>query len=321
MKAAVTRDEGVATLKSDGKGRTSLDIPWAYIKEKDDEGLELRFQNDQGEDIVKTTVYECYDKVGSLSLPLGQEAVNALVLSSGNQSFYYVYVAGLPKALKAVVNGTLTTAFVRKEESSATLKDQKVAAAAPVIDSPELAQGSEPEKAGGTLLVKILLAFVLLLVLAALIWWFFFKEGEAQKSVVTDPVATQNEQPAATVKDNAVSASGSTGKVCELGFSQDDKALLDACMASKPSDEELLKLASTSFANGRCMIGTRIYSSLGRTGAKGAALAYARFFDPKSNQQSDCVKKDGSQAKYWYEKSLKSSDPEDVNQAREALKP
>lgn len=321
MKAAVTRDEGVAALKTDGKGRTSLDIPWAFIKEKDDEGLELRFQNDQGEDIVKTTVYECYDKVGFLSLPLGQEVVNALVLSSGNQSFYYVYVAGLPKALKAVVNGTLTTAFVHKEESPATFKDQEVGAAEPAIDSPKLAQGSEPKKAGAALLVKILLACVSLLVFAALIWWFFLREGEAQKNIAADPAATQKEQPAVVAKDNVVPQSKNESNICKLGFSQDDKALLDACMASKPSDEELLKLASASFAKGRCMIGTRIYSSLGRTGAKGAALAYARFFDPKSNQQSDCVKKDGSQAKYWYEKSLKSSDPEDVNQAREALKP
>ena len=319
MKAAVTRDEGVATLKSDGKGRTSLDIPCAFIKEKDDEGLELCFQNDHGEDIVKTTVYAYDDKVGFLSLPLGQEVVNALVLSSGNQSFYYVYVAGLPKALKAVVNGTLTTAFVHKEESPAYLKDQEVGVA-PVIESPKISQGSEPKKAGVALLVKIVLALAALLLIAALVWWFLSKNGAEQTKPLTDPAVTAKEHPVAAVKDNAASVPKST-KVCELGFSQDDKALLDACMASKPSDEELLKLASASFANGRCMIGTRIYSSLGRTGAKGAALAYARFFDPKSNQQSDCGKKDGSQAKYWYEKSLKSSDPEDLNQAREALKP
>lgn len=318
MKVAVTRDEGVATLKSDGNGKTSLDIPCAFIKTKDDEGIELRFQNDQGEDIAKTTIYECYDKVGFLSLPLGQEVVNSLVLNSGNQSFYYVYVSGLPKALKAVVQGTLTASFARREASSEQSQKQGPDAE-PKTSSPNVNLVSEPKKKGGSPLVKILFAAcILLLALAAALWWFFLKDGVVQPRSPADPVTASKEQPAA---DKIGSPSQDASKVCELGFSQDDKALLDACMASKPADEELLELAQAAFAKGRCMIGTRIYSSLGRTGAQGAALAYAQFFDPKSKQQSDCVKKDGSQARYWYEKALKSADPDEVNQAKEALKP
>jgi hypothetical protein len=137
-----------------------------------------------------------------------------------------------------------------------------------------------------------------------------------------------DDQPQAGASDAAASqaapaagqASGSASGSCSIAASDNDQALLKGCLATNPSDQDLMGLAKEALSNKRCDVGTRLLTSLGRSGKQEFALYYAKLADPNSRDASACVKKDAAGAKYWYQKALDAGSSDEASQALEKLK-
>ncbi len=114
-------------------------------------------------------------------------------------------------------------------------------------------------------------------------------------------------------------ASGATGP-CTVAANSDDQALLKGCLATNPSDQDLMGLAKDALSNKRCDVGTRLLTSLGRSGKQDFSLYYAKLADPNTRDASACIKKDAASAKYWYQKALDAGNSDEAKQALEKLK-
>lgn len=114
-------------------------------------------------------------------------------------------------------------------------------------------------------------------------------------------------------------AAGAAGP-CTVAASSDDQALLKGCLATNPSDQDLMGLAKDALSNKRCDVGTRLLTSLGRSGKQDFSLYYAKLADPNTRDASACIKKDAGSAKYWYQKALEAGNSDEARQALEKLK-
>lgn len=147
------------------------------------------------------------------------------------------------------------------------------------------------------------------------------QDQQPQGSVVDGSAMGQNANAAKAASGQAVGgqASGATGP-CTVAANSDDQALLKGCLATKPSDQDLMGLAKDALSNKRCDVGTRLLTSLGRSGKQDFSLYYAKLADPNTRDASACIKKDAASAKYWYQKALDAGNSDEAKQALEKLK-
>ncbi len=328
-----------------GPGQAIMTIKAQIVNfDNDTDGVAFWFKKSNGDIIIEKHLLPLNPNDLELKFLLEADVVNKLIES--RSPFFLVNFAGNSADLRLGIRGRL--AMGQEKAPSApenpAPKDASVEEAIaqePLKIEPEpKVQAHSTKKPLSTALIAAIVSGVLLLaIIAFALWYFLLRADEVVAPQATAPVPTTEEnavvaedqakQDDGLKQDNAVaapavsSAQVATGGVsfgsCDLNSNSDDKALISECMATKPDNATLLKLGNEAMSSERCDIATRIFSSLGRAGAEGAALTYAQYFDPKSNLNSKCVKKDEAQAKYWYEKAKNSSSASDVKAATSAL--
>lgn len=120
-------------------------------------------------------------------------------------------------------------------------------------------------------------------------------------------------------KNSSVSAqSSSTVNGCSIS-NPDDKELIRACIQASISSDEIIEISNQAFANKRCNLGKRLFSSIGRKDGD-VAFAYAQYFDKNSSISSECEQKNEKMAIYWYEKAYSLNESDEAQEALSKLK-
>jgi len=156
-----------------------------------------------------------------------------------------------------------------------------------------------PQKTSRLPLLILLVA--LLLIVAGLVWWWMSRaDGAAPTQAASSPCSPQI-----------------------LSSSQDDLALLQACVKSQPDSAQVLELIKAGQQAKRCNLVQRLYAYKAQSGDVDIALAYARQYDPEGFTPGACIDKaDGETAAYWYERVLEQQpDNAHAKQRWEALQP
>ncbi len=173
-------------------------------------------------------------------------------------------------------------------------------------------------QAAGTLIKVIGIACVILLLLGAA---YFLKDliFNDLEGTSPSPVAqsqSQEEQSPAKAEETpqleenageklslgtAVGGLVSSNPVCRIdGAKGDDRTIINNCLASNPSNEDLRGMLAESLRLNRCEIALRILRTKGRAADGGLyAYVYAMYADPRSKFASQCITKSDADAQYW----------------------
>lgn len=323
-------------------GRARLIIDNAALTDDGVPTLNLEFFTPDDRRVVAKAVRAAASGSGVTAI-LEAEINDALARE--NQSLYRLNAGGT--LVNARVQGTLKTSNSRSSGASASgaLPEQQTA---PGVEAPAQEQAEQPApEPQSTMsftadpkpapaskkspLPWIIAGALLLLAIIAALWFFLWPKGAGEVAAPQDQEqvqesATLDQEPqtqenAAEEQNSAapVQTAGSASAPCALASSSSDSELLKNCLATRPDAGQLLALANEAQQAGRCEIAVRVYSSLGRTGDGEAAYIYADLFNPASDATSTCVKKDETQARYWYEKARDLGDDALKDKARKAL--
>lgn len=110
-------------------------------------------------------------------------------------------------------------------------------------------------------------------------------------------------------------------QACSLEHAKgDDKAIINNCLQSNPTADDLNYLLANAMKQDRCEIVLRILRTKGRA-ADGSTYAYvySQYADPNSSYKSKCINKSQDDATYWAER-VKSNQSFNQAQADELLK-
>lgn len=136
------------------------------------------------------------------------------------------------------------------------------------------------------------------------------KKDDESNTLVLDNSSNEN---------SSVSAqSSSTVNGCSIS-NPDDKELIRACIQASISSDEIIEISNQAFANKRCNLGKRLFSSIGRKDGD-VAFAYAQYFDKNSSISSECEQKNEKMAIYWYEKAYSLNESDEAQEALSKLK-
>lgn len=163
-------------------------------------------------------------------------------------------------------------------------------------------------------LLPLILLLLVLLGAAAAAWFWFSKDVVQPSDSAT--VASESNVTTPAAEPAAPCAVENMGSLSELAFVQ-------GCVKHAPSSAELLEVIVSAKAGKHCGIAQRLYANRSQAGDVEIARAYAREYDPKYHQASECfAEPDAATAAYWYETILGSM-PDDVEakQRFEELKP
>ena len=139
-----------------------------------------------------------------------------------------------------------------------------------------------------------LLIVVLLLLAAGLGFWFFTRTPAASPAPAPAPTTASADAQACTLE--------SMNSLPELAFVQ-------ACIKASPDSAQLLEIINQAKAGKHCGVAQRLYANRAQAGDVLIAKAYAREYDPKFLQASECFPvADNATAAYWYETIL-AQDP------------
>ena len=136
--------------------------------------------------------------------------------------------------------------------------------------------------------------------------------NQEPQSPAENQAAAQSSAETPAVSANSTASSGSPS-ACTLS-SEKDEVIISSCLSTNPKIEVISSLSEQSLNNDRCDLGKRLLSSYGRKDSS-AAYMFAKYFDPNSTAQSKCIKKDKTQALYWYQKASDLG----MNEANEAI--
>ena len=136
--------------------------------------------------------------------------------------------------------------------------------------------------------------------------------NQEPQSPAENQAAAQPSAETPAVSANSTASSGSPS-ACTLS-SEKDEVIISSCLSTNPKIEVISSLSEQSLNNDRCDLGKRLLSSYGRKDSS-AAYMFAKYFDPNSTAQSKCIKKDKTQALYWYQKASDLG----MNEANEAI--
>lgn len=179
---------------------------------------------------------------------------------------------------------------------------------------PAAALTSEPQQKKSGLLPLILIV-ALLALLGAVAAWFWFSKDDTHTNTST-PVASESNVAAPEAVPATPCAVENMGSLSELAFVQ-------GCVKQAPSSAELLEVIASAKAGKHCGIAQRLYANRSQAGDVDIARAYAREYDPKYHQASECfAEPDAATAAYWYETILGyTPDDAEAKQRFEELKP
>ena len=157
----------------------------------------------------------------------------------------------------------------------------------------------------------LLLIALLLVAGGAAVWWFLFKAKlDAAEPEVPAPAAVSAPAAAAPCSAEAMQADG------EMAFVQN-------CIAQSPASEALLQTIAAAKQNKHCGIAQRLYANRSQAGDLLIAEAYAKEYDPKFHQASDCFQQpEADTAVYWWDTILSFDAQNELAQERmKELKP
>ncbi|MBK5549345.1 hypothetical protein JFU49_03465 [Pseudomonas sp. TH03] len=255
----------------------------------------------------------------ALEAQVGPEVVDPLLEGGANSQFQIeLREQSLDHADKGVIRpgvGLLPSTAggqTRSTYGGAELR-APVAPAPPPPELPELVLPTEPEpeplpepepvytpppapvKKSNKGLIGLLIVVLLLLAAAAGFW--FYKRAPAVAAPA--PVAA-TAAPASA--DAQACTLESMNSLPELTFVQ-------TCIKAAPDSAKLLAIINEAKSGKHCGIAQRLYANRAQAGDPLIANAYAREYDPKYLQASDCFPvADNATAAYWYETIL-SQDP------------
>lgn len=163
----------------------------------------------------------------------------------------------------------------------------------PIVPEPVYTPPPAPVKKSNKGLIGLIIV-VLLLLAAAVGFWLMKRAPEpAAPAVAATPAASADAQ-ACTLE--------SMNSLPELTFVQ-------TCIKAAPDSARLLEIINQAKAGKHCGIAQRLYANRAQAGDALIANAYAREYDPKYLQASDCFPAaDNATAAYWYETIL-TQDP------------
>jgi hypothetical protein len=142
-------------------------------------------------------------------------------------------------------------------------------------------------------LVPVAVAIAVLL--ALLVWFLVFRQAPAVEAPMAPPPAVQATPSAAAPDSCAITSLGTLG---ELAFVQ-------LCAQENPGTETVLAIIAAARQGGQCGVAQRLYANRAHAGDVQVGVAYAREYDPKFHQPSDCFPQaDAATALYWYETVL-----------------
>lgn len=110
-------------------------------------------------------------------------------------------------------------------------------------------------------------------------------------------------------------------QACSLEHAKgDDKDIINNCLQSNPTADDLNYLLANAMKQDRCEIVLRVLRTKGRA-ADGSnyAYVYSQYADPNSSYKSKCINKSQDDATYWAER-VKSNQSFNQAQADELLK-
>ena len=110
-------------------------------------------------------------------------------------------------------------------------------------------------------------------------------------------------------------------QACSLEHAKgDDKDIINNCLQSNPTADDLNYLLANAMKQDRCEIVLRVLRTKGRA-ADGSTYAYvySQYADPNSSYKSKCINKSPDDATYWAER-VKSNQSFNQAQADELLK-
>ncbi len=162
--------------------------------------------------------------------------------------------------------------------------------------------------------IPVVILVLLALIAAAAAWWWF--NQKAQPAPQEQPAVPETPAP-------APAPAGATPCTLESMQSQPELAFVQACIQNKPDSATVLEVIKQAKANNHCGVAQRLYANRAQGGDIEIASAYAREYDPKYLQPSECFKApDNATAAYWYETILGFDENNAEAKARfEELKP
>jgi hypothetical protein len=195
-----------------------------------------------------------------------------------------------------------------------TAPTAQIAEPEPIVE-PQPPVTLAPAKSGKGLILAMVL--VLLAVIAAGLWFWLKKPSytEPASAVAAPAAASATAAPQAPVAAAPCSSEALSSET-ELNFVQ-------GCIKLAPDSATLLNVIGTAKANKQCGVAQRLYANRAQAGNLEVAQAYAREYDPKYLQPSDCfASPDNATAAYWYETIL-GYQPDNVEAAQrlKELKP
>jgi hypothetical protein len=163
-----------------------------------------------------------------------------------------------------------------------------------VPHDPDYAPPPPPVKKSNKGLIGLLIVVLLLLAAGGGFW--FYKRTPAPAPVAANPAAA----PAGA--DAQACTLESMNSLPELTFVQ-------TCIKAAPDSAKLLEIINQAKAGKHCGVAQRLYANRAQAGDALIANAYAREYDPKYLQASECFPTaDNATAAYWYETIL-TQDP------------
>lgn len=159
-----------------------------------------------------------------------------------------------------------------------------------MVTPPPVAQTKKSNKA----LISIVVIIILLLIATVVAYLLFNKN---------DSVAGNNSAP---ITGSCV--------LSQLNGS-DELTLIQDCLKSKPSTEQILALIDDAKDENKCNIAQRLYANQSQQNAK-IAVVYAKEYDNKFYQKNSCFTADRDTAIYWYETALALEPSNDVAKTR-----
>jgi hypothetical protein len=163
-----------------------------------------------------------------------------------------------------------------------------------VPHEPDYAPPPPPVKKSNKGLIGLLVVVLLLLAAGGGFW--FYKRTPAPAPVAANPAAA----PAGA--DAQACTLESMNSLPELTFVQ-------TCIKAAPDSAKLLEIINQAKAGKHCGVAQRLYANRAQAGDALIANAYAREYDPKYLQTSECFPTaDNATAAYWYETIL-TQDP------------
>lgn len=175
----------------------------------------------------------------------------------------------------------------------------------------------EPKQKRQSSLVPIIAGVLAALFIAGGALWWFFGKSEATDA----PTAPTQEATASSISPSTPAAPASQPAATDCSAanlsSQSELDFVQACVQQKLDSDKLLAVIQAAKAANKCGVAQRLYANRAQGGDNTIALAYAREYDPKYHQPSECFKEaDKDTAAYWYETILQTDPANQEAKAR-----